>query len=914
MHTNGLADAIQRQTSLSKEDAAPIANTVKLLPSTLDFDASHLLVHPPAKIPRDKTPFYHMALAAHDKALSQACSSLLAGPGSESDDTGDVAFWLGEGDFSKAENVLGALGLSGNTEEMETRADVNSITRLDDKYSFLIRGPESRVLFFLVGRAEGGWGGLVGAGDEIARLEALRVRLQKARQIPPSVLRNVRGPEKVAEAFLQLKEIGEVVGSDEVQKALSRARDSLEADGGGLGTEDRRQPKRKRSRAASPEGYVEEKHKGRSSLLPGCEEAAVTMEGLGEWARAYNASNAHKLRVRDGMLRLAMGDVMTVYMGIGRGDGGRVVVETIRAFGPREKGDGHGESRYAVYQQVTQQLHAMLEEEGLEKVKLQNSPPVVVSPNGIIHVLGYTPTEGERGVPITVRIDFHPDLADACVRLVVGTKAVPTKVKLFPTATYGRWQLSASAPPFDAADSDSGTKVLISVQALSKENTIIDSVTFGEFSYWSSANLPSSDRRQLPRLQIPDSNTNTTMTTMRRRANSHISIPSPTNSDHRSPFSKSPTTSTRLHRRMKTQSLMRTKQNPQDQDDMYAQTPILDLVTPLNSICVGWSQSELSAGRRLVRFAKVQDGRRLIVSCEPIMQDQYSENDSVISCIYRQENDSCYVTSVDVIYLLERLTNGEFPVEEKNRIRRNLEGLRPTTVSKHKPGFSDFFQRIMEFPDPKPRNIEKDLKVFEWNLLGQALEKILSKYSIYTSPPPESADSSPSDTPVSPESPELYALQLSYPPPDEPTPISRFLDQKVPKYPQLSEDYAIAPAADGGEPFPSPVDSVATSSSASSSSSAFPLFTGDHSAVENNAASAAEPHAAWTANGDYKPDMSLEHFNIISSYEVVDQNGANAGIHNFADNPGLDFNLYDNYAAFQGISDDTLTNLADPYM
>lgn len=41
----------------------------------------------------------------------------------------------------------------------------------------------------------------------------------------------------------------------------------------------------------------------------------------------------------------------------------------------------------------------------------------------------------------------------------------------------------------------------------------------------------------------------------------------------------------------------------------------------------------------------------------------------------------------------------------------------------------------MDFPDPKPRNIEKDLKVFEWNLLGQALEKILSKYvSRYTIP------------------------------------------------------------------------------------------------------------------------------------------------------------------------------------
>ncbi|KAF8894919.1 hypothetical protein CPB84DRAFT_1782635, partial [Gymnopilus junonius] len=532
-------------------------------------------------------------------------------------------------------------------------------------------------------------------------------------------------------------------------------------------------------------------------------------------------------------------------------------------------------------------------------------PPIVVSPNGIIHVLGYTPTEGEHGVPITVRIDFHPDLADACVRLVLGTKA-----RLL-------WSLAArcSSPPFDPTDSaSSGTKVLISVQALSKENTIIDSVTFGEFSYWAPGTASSSNnRRQLPRLQIPNSNTNTT--TMRRRANSHISVPSPTTSDHRSPFSKSPQRSTRLHRRMKAQSLMRTKQNSQDQDDTYAQTPILDLVTPLSSICVGWSQAELSAGRRLVRFAKVQDGRRLIVSCEPIMQDEYSENDSVISCIYREESDSCYVTSVDVIYLLERLTNGEFPVEEKNRIRRNLEGLRPTTVSKHKPGFSDFFQRIMEFPDPKPRNIEKDLKVFEWNLLGQALEKILSKYSIYTSPPPESADSSPSDTPVSPESPELYALQLSYPPDDTAAP-TRFLDQKVPKYPQYSEEFAVPHTvpADGGEPFPSPVDSVATSSSASSSSSAFPLFSGEHAAVENGT-SATETHAPWAAHGDFKPggDIALEHFNIISSYEVVEQNGTGTGIHNFGDNSGLDFNLYDNYA-FQGIADDTLTSLADPYL
>lgn len=109
---------------------------------------------------------------------------------------------------------------------------------------------------------------------------------------------------------------------------------------------------------------------------------------------------------------------------------------------------------------------------------------VVMSPTGIIHVLAYTPTEGERGVPITVRIHFHPDLADAMyVRLVVGQKAVATKVRELPGVDYGRWQLDASAPSFDR-DQNLSTKVLISVQALNDDNAILDSVVFGEFSYW----------------------------------------------------------------------------------------------------------------------------------------------------------------------------------------------------------------------------------------------------------------------------------------------------------------------------------------------------------------------------------------------------------------------------------------------
>ena len=112
----------------------------------------------------------------------------------------------------------------------------------------------------------------------------------------------------------------------------------------------------------------------------------------------------------------------------------------------------------------------------------------------------------------------------------------------------------------------------------------------------------------------------------------------------------------------------------------------------------------------------------------PVPQEHFQPNSIVISCIYREDKNECFVTSVDAIYLLEALVGTRFTVEEKNRIRRNLEGFRPITVSKTKPGSEAFFKLIMSFPNPKPRNIEKDVKVFPWSIFGPALKKIISKY------------------------------------------------------------------------------------------------------------------------------------------------------------------------------------------
>ena len=48
----------------------------------------------------------------------------------------------------------------------------------------------------------------------------------------------------------------------------------------------------------------------------------------------------------------------------------------------------------------------------------------------------------------------------------------------------------------------------------------------------------------------------------------------------------------------------------------------------------------------------------------------------------------------------------------QNRIRRNLEGFRPYTMSKNKDKCNDIFRLIMGFPSPKLRNVEKDIKIF----------------------------------------------------------------------------------------------------------------------------------------------------------------------------------------------------------
>lgn len=152
----------------------------------------------------------------------------------------------------------------------------------------------------------------------------------------------------------------------------------------------------------------------------------------------------------------------------------------------------------------------------------------------------------------------------------------------------------------------------------------------------------------------------------------------------------------------------------------------------LDSMADQWTAGEWDSKRRIVLFRRSQSGSKITTSFKPIGPDARPPNSICISCIWWQEKKECFVTSVDTIFLLEQLVAARFTVEEKNRIRRNLEGFRPLTVSKGKADSEDFFKVIMAFPNPKPRNIEKDVKVFPWKILSGALKKIIGKYvSLY---------------------------------------------------------------------------------------------------------------------------------------------------------------------------------------
>lgn len=169
----------------------------------------------------------------------------------------------------------------------------------------------------------------------------------------------------------------------------------------------------------------------------------------------------------------------------------------------------------------------------------------------------------------------------------------------------------------------------------------------------------------------------------------------------------------------------------------------MTLLHDLDSMVDGWSDSEKVSGRRLVKFTFIYTSSNEIqIDFEAVPKEKYVPGEPIISCIFWEERGQYIVTSVDIILLLEYIVKDVFGVKEKNRIRRNLQSLKPQTVSRTNRLIQRFFNLLMGMENPRPRNIEKDLKVFKWADLFTALTKVMSKYSRDSSDPVDTMETS----------------------------------------------------------------------------------------------------------------------------------------------------------------------------
>lgn len=97
-------------------------------PPSLDVQGVPILVpRDEASSGVDRTFLAHLTQSAASVASSLACGSVLAGTTSETDEYGDVAFWLGEGEFGlgREHDIFDALGLKSRiTQESKVSMQV----------------------------------------------------------------------------------------------------------------------------------------------------------------------------------------------------------------------------------------------------------------------------------------------------------------------------------------------------------------------------------------------------------------------------------------------------------------------------------------------------------------------------------------------------------------------------------------------------------------------------------------------------------------------------------------------------------------------------------------------------------------------------------------------------------------------
>src|SRR5712672_744441 len=112
-------------------------------------------------------------------------------------------------------------------------------------------------------------------------------------------------------------------------------------------------------------------------------------------------------------------------------------------------------------------------------------PGIAVSRQGMLNVIDYSPRMGRGGTTITVDTSFINTLFhdDVRIRIVVGHKPVPTGIKYIGGQDNNLWRCTGSVPEFEVHKISSTQIVNVTIQAVDEHNSVLDTVTFGYFTY-----------------------------------------------------------------------------------------------------------------------------------------------------------------------------------------------------------------------------------------------------------------------------------------------------------------------------------------------------------------------------------------------------------------------------------------------
>jgi len=208
----------------------------------------------------------------------------------------------------------------------------------------------------------------------VNHLTDLLERISTLRRMPgllltPSTLTGTQ----LEQGFKQVGELKEIMAGNATQDALRAAQES---DHVGLVEARRENRKRRRPFTPTPESPRPLPSVPQDTFPRAPRRACMTVQDVPSYIRAHNqtdspvrlaiwtaTSHALPRNAEEMILRAGIADVMYSYIRLAVAEEGRVVIESVTAFGPHERKSPHSQSDFTVFQKLSQHMTWMIQAE-----------------------------------------------------------------------------------------------------------------------------------------------------------------------------------------------------------------------------------------------------------------------------------------------------------------------------------------------------------------------------------------------------------------------------------------------------------------------------------------------------------------------------------------------------------------------